>query len=312
MPRVAGRDDQSLTIGGDLVTLKELDAARETAADRKRILDDLTALHSSLRPTEPVFGVSVDMGMAAAIRGVIREVLNRRLAEVEDTLRALGVAIPGSIAPSEPAEVVVSRGQAPAAPGHASISPRSWDPKTSEFTIVVPCTPAKSMRYALSAWVEVDEALSPHGLKKGLGAPVVDVTNASRVTTVATACGRVVGVKSSNQGVELRVCIDGYHGLVRGAVADGRILDVGVSYERLDEDLVTRSGDCPLVNVHRWELKEIRLLRHTDLAEPNPQYTSRPAEVVIGRGSDPMRELRALRDCDAPPGWTPPFSPMRS
>ncbi|QDI82417.1 hypothetical protein E8E01_19335 [Methylorubrum populi] len=240
------------------MTLDELNEARELATRRAELLQEADDVEKRGAEAAHLFGHKFNLEMEDVLRMALAGELRRRAGVSEARLRELGIVFPGDpVAEIDPG------------PKHAFIQRNSWNRETGEFTVWVPCTPARSWRRAEAlgeADVEVDEALNPHGIEPdSLGA--VTVVDATDRNAEWRECAKVVGTTSTDQGVAIRVRVFSYNGLVRGAVAAGDISAVGIGYEGLEETIVEGTGDRPLVNVHRWRLHELRLHRADTLAE---------------------------------------------
>ncbi|MFJ7441088.1 hypothetical protein ACIQW5_25920 [Methylorubrum thiocyanatum] len=247
------------------MTLEELNEARELATRRAELLQEADDVEKRGAEAAHLFGHKFDLEMEDVLRMALAGELRRRAGVSEARLRELGIVFPGDAVP-------LPGGTAPEidpGPKHAFIQRNSWNRETGEFTVWVPCTPARSWRRAEAlgeADVEVDEALNPHGIEPdSLGA--VTVVDATDRNAEWRECATVLGSTSTDEGVAIRVWVHPYNGLVRGAVAAGDIGAVGIGYECLEETPVRGTGDRPLVNVHRWRLHELRLHRVDTLAE---------------------------------------------
>ncbi|UYW28351.1 hypothetical protein OKC48_07500 [Methylorubrum extorquens] len=242
------------------MTLDELTEALSLAPERERLLGLARNVEAEGAGTDTLFGVHLDLDLEDALRMALAGEFRRRAAVAEARLREIGVLFPENPAP----------GAIDPGPAHASLRPASWDPKTDSFEIWVPCTTATSYRAGLVPGsdhaVAVDEALSPHGLEQD-NLATVTVEDATDPHANWDRCGLVVGCSATDHGVAIRVRLDAYMGLVRGAVASGRIAAVGIGYQVLEEERVEQPGERPLVLAHRWRLHEIRLHRLPALAE---------------------------------------------
>jgi hypothetical protein len=247
------------------MTLDELNEAKDLAAARERHLELAEKVLSNPIRAEYLFQIKLTDELADVVRTGVAAELRRRAGIAEARLRELGVLFPGDTLP-------LPNGTVPEidpGPKHAFIQRNSWNRETGEFTVWVPCTPARSWRRAKAHGefdVEVDEALSPHGIEPD-SMDAVTVVDATDRNAEWRECAKVVGTTSTDQGVEIRVRVHSYNGLVRGAVAAGDIGAVGIGYEGLEETVVRGTGDRPLVNVHRWRLHELRLHRADTQAE---------------------------------------------
>ncbi|SDM68130.1 hypothetical protein SAMN05216360_10396 [Methylobacterium phyllostachyos] len=267
------------------MTLEDVKEVTELAARRAELLHEADDVETRGAEAAFLFGHKFDLEMEDVLRMALAGELRRRAGVSEARLRELGVTFPGDALPE------VDPG-----PKHAFLSPNSWDPETGQFTVWVPCTPARSWRKVKAKAdgdIEVDEALNPHGLERdGDELATVTVEDATDPYRDWPRCGLVVGSTATDQGVEIRVRLH-LEGPMRGAIASGLISAVGIGYEGLEETIVSASGDRPLVNVHRWRLHEIRLHRATAQTEPawpngclKPGSCSRHASCMYGRSKE--------------------------
>lgn len=240
------------------MTLDELNEAKELAARRAELIQEADDVEKRGAEASHLFGHHFDLEMEDVLRMALAGELRRRAAASDNRLRELGVALPEDVVPE------IDPG-----PKHAFIRPGSWDRETGEFTVWVPCTPARSWRRAEApgeADIEVDEALNPHGIEPDSG-EAVTVVDATDRNAEWRECAKVIGTTSTDEGVAIRVRVYPYNGLVRGAVAAGDIGAVGIGYACLEETVVRGTGERPLVHVHQWRLHELRLHRADAQAE---------------------------------------------